>query len=321
MKIGLYVGSWPQNIGNAFFDFGLTAIIKQAFPAAEIYYTGGAVHWMFNNVEELVQKNLLHKKRQTVKYSQNSFEIAQYANVDIVSVPGMCLTKEFVDNNGKTFLALAERKIPVIFVGAGGGDYNAEEANYFKTFLDKFYKYGIITRDNRTFDLFKEAGIENIKKGIDCAFFLPDNYTPPSLCLQSYNIENFDMTEVKPEINHEANVVLKTHHECWGQLNPKYVKEENTLISDIPYDYLTLYGNVNTTYSDRVHACIATLAYGNKARLYSETPRASLFEQLNAQSVLSEVTSLDMNLLKTKKEEQINNAKTMIEELLIGLNQ
>ena len=49
LKIGMYAGSWPQNIGNAFFDFGAEAIIRQAFPNAELFRMGGAVHWMFNN--------------------------------------------------------------------------------------------------------------------------------------------------------------------------------------------------------------------------------------------------------------------------------
>lgn len=131
MNIGLYIGSWSHNIGNAFFDLGLTAIIKEAFPEANTFYTGGAVHWMFNNINEPVSKSFFHKKnKDSNRYSHNSFEIAQYADVDLVAVPGMCLTKEFVDNNGKTFLELAERKIPVIFIGAGALEYTEDEANY-----------------------------------------------------------------------------------------------------------------------------------------------------------------------------------------------
>ena len=40
--------------------------------------------------------------------------------------------EEFVDNNGKTFLELAKRKIPVLFIGAGALEYNKSEAKDIK---------------------------------------------------------------------------------------------------------------------------------------------------------------------------------------------
>jgi len=316
LNIALYIGSWPQNIGNAFFDLGLEAIVKKAFPNANIYYTGGAVHWMFNHPRKIITKTFFGNKIEEKSYIKNSVEIAQFANVDIVVVPGMCLTREFVDNNGKTFLELSKRKIPVFFVGAGALEYTQEESNYYANFLNNFYKYSIITRDDNTFEMLKKSGVKNIEKGIDCAFFLPDRYSPPKLSIDKFNVMNFDSTQEPNTIDHKGVKVFRTHHNCWGPLPENYVNKEDTLVSDVPFDYLALYGNVNETYSDRVHACVATLAYGNKARLFSKTPRASLFKKVGAEKITQELTSVDMKLLQTLKTRQIDLVKKIINELI-----
>ena len=53
-------------------------------------------------------------------------------------------------------------------------------------------------------------------------------------------------------------------------------------------DYLLLYRNASEVYSDRVHACIPTLAFGNKARLFSNSPRIALFENAKIPDVKGE---------------------------------
>jgi hypothetical protein len=314
LNVALYTGSWPQNIGNAFFDLGLEAIIKLALPSANIFYTGGAVHWMFNYSQNIKKLPFISNRK---KQSENSVEIAQFAEVDIVVVPGMCIAKEFVDNNGKTFLELAKRKIPVVFVGAGALEYTDNEALYYAKFLNKFYKYAIITRDSDTFNILNKNGIKNIWEGIDCAWFLPEKYTCPKLSIPKFNIMNFDSTEEPTDINHKNCLVLRTHHDCWGPLPKRYTDKENTLISDVPFDYLTLYANVNETYSDRVHACIATLTYGNKARLFSKTQRRSLFKKLGIEDITRELVSLDISLSRKMKEEQINTVRNIIDKIVM----
>ena len=58
------------------------------------------------------------------------------------------------------------------------------------------------------------------------------------------------------------------------------------IISDYPIDYLTVYKNVHTTYSDRVHACIPTLSFGNYAQLFSRSPRLALFENVGLNEIV-----------------------------------
>jgi hypothetical protein len=117
-------------------------------------------------------------------------------------------------------------------------------------------------------------------------------------------------------INHDGRKVLYTHHDLWGHLPPAYIAKPGTLVSDVPEDYLTLYSQVTETHSDRVHACVASMAYGNKARLYSKTPRKALFAKVGAEKVTEKVCQLDLAKLSELKSRQINQTREFIEQLL-----
>lgn len=61
---------------------------------------------------------------------------------------------------------------------------------------------------------------------------------------------------------------------------------ENALVSDHPDDYLHAYANTKTAYSDRVHATVVALSFGNPAQLFWKSPRATLFDQIDAMNIL-----------------------------------
>lgn len=320
MKIGLYIGAWPQNIGNAFFDLGLKALLKQAVPEATVYPMGGAVHWMFNasqahHREMAIGNSRIRNQSPLSRLSCNSMEIGQYAEVDLIVFAGMSMCREFVENNGRTLVDASKRGVAIMGVGAGGSLYDSDEASVFSDFVNHLGRAAIITRDDDTFNLFADRML-HIWSGIDCAFFLPDYYSPPHLSLPPFDIENFDFQCHSPSINHCGRKVIYTHHDCWGYLPSQYMEKSDTLVSDVPEDYLTLYAHVTETYSDRVHACVATLAYGNAARLYASTPRRALFRKVGASSIASELTKLDGNMLQELKENQIAKTREYIEALL-----
>lgn len=75
------------------------------------------------------------------------------------------------------------------------------------------------------------------------------------------------------------------------------------IVSDNPMDYLLLYRNASEVYSDRVHACIPTLAFGNKARLFSNSPRIALFENAKIPDVRERLVSIEG--LKEMQDKQI----------------
>jgi len=306
LKIGVYVGSWTQNIGNAFFDLGAEATLRLAFPNADIFQVGGAVHWMFK----------ISARHHNISYVDgSSLEIGEVADVDVLVFSGMSMCEEFVENNGITFIKAAKRGVAVMLLGTGAALYTQKEAEIFSEFLNNIGNYSVITRDEDTFNLFR-GNLKNISSGIDSAFFLPDYYKPPKLFIPSYDIVNFDSGESAPHISHNVDHIIYTHHDLWGILRKEYLTQPNTLISDIPQDYISLYSQVNETHSNRVHACIATIAYGNKARLYSTTRRSTLFNKVNAFGITEKPTSLDIELLKDLKNFQVIKTRSMIENML-----
>ncbi len=95
--------------------------------------------------------------------------------------------------------------------------------------------------------------------------------------------------------------IVRTDH----RFNPVFLRNvfrgPNSFVSDIPQSYLTLYANAELTLSNRVHACVATLAHGNRAMLFSKTPRARLLERVGAADIGRSPQSLDLDRLAEEK--------------------
>lgn len=96
-------------------------------------------------------------------------------------------------------------------------------------------------------------------------FFISDYFKTTELSLGNFDVHTFDkiIDSIKSNKN---NLIIRTHHSPW-YAHRKYLKENNTLISECPDNYLNLYANAAVMYSDRVHACVAVLAFGVEEKL------------------------------------------------------
>lgn len=257
MRVLILNGCWSPNIGNAFVNLGTEQIVKRAFGECEIIYSADVANkWFF-------EQGTFGKQ-----YSANSFNITKYMNVDLVVWGGMVLTKYNFQLAQNIFLEFSRRDIPIIFLGAGADEYTLEEAEYVARCLKQLKYVAIITRDDTTYEMFSKYEFLKwrIVQGIDAAFFVSD-CSIPKLDIKKYDVECFDRIPT-PYILHDEKEVIYTHHDCFGTLPVRYMNQKNTVISELPYDYLTIYKNVDTTYAERVHACIATIAFGNRAMLF-----------------------------------------------------
>ena len=101
--------------------------------------------------------------------------------------------------------------------------------------------------------------------------------------------------------------IIETDHKPFPYSKVGKLARHNVICSDFPYDYLCLYKNVRETYTDRVHACIPTLAFGNKAQIFSDSPRISLFENVNIdiQELKGHPMSIDLEALRHLQDKQI----------------
>ena len=81
----------------------------------------------------------------------------------------------------------------------------------------------------------------------------------------------------------------------------KIYRHPNGICSDEAFTYCALYAGSRLTLSDRVHACVAIVAYGRPAMLFSRSPRARLFERLG----LADIRKRPVQLASALRQELI----------------
>ena len=197
--------------------------------------------------------------------------------------------------------------IDIIFLGAGGGNYEASTQNYVKKILNKIKPLAIISRDSDAYKLYSEFAKFSYD-GIDCGFFINDWYNPPKIN-DSYVAVSFDKID-EPRLDISKKIIRLHHKQFYNK--EEFFQQPNTIISDDPKDYLTIYSNAIETHTDRVHACVASLAYGIPARLYFNSPRAKLLDKVIDKDITKELVKVDSNMINKKKIEQINILKEVI---------
>lgn len=324
MNILYYGACWPTNIGNAFIDYGSIYTIKTAVPDAKVYFASELPRWFFKVNRENMDK---------------SIDLAELMKIDFVVISGMALCDEFIETEGPILKRLSKRGVKIVLNGCGGTTYRKTEFSNFRKFLDSIKLSGFISRDEISYNNYRDCSPKSYN-GIDCAFFLSEAFNPAHLTIEDYVVYNFDSME-EPKIEEHNKKIIMAHH-SYFQLFPtiatnketiltigtrfpfikiikynasrRYFKHKGTLISDIPDDYLNLYANAYATYSDRVHACIATLSFGNFARLYSTTQRASVFERVGAGEIKEKLVKLDQDKINIDKEKQISFLREIFEE-------
>lgn len=285
-RILYYGGCWPTNIGNAFIDLGAMACMRRAFPGYAGQMLSEYPRWSFQR---------RHGRG-------DALDLLDRLDIDVVFVSGMTCCDEFVETEGVALLRARERGVEVVFNGCGQLDYDAGETRRFRAFLERLDPLAFVSRDRASYENVADVCPRRLD-GIDCGFFLPEAYTPPAMRGEPYAVVNFDEAPA-PELGLDLPV-LRAQHAAVENLPEHALAHPDTLVSDVPEDYLALYAGCRETHSDRVHACVATLAYGNAARLYAKTPRAGLFQRVGGGAVGEELVRVDLAALGESRDAQV----------------
>ena len=324
MRIVYYDSGWPINIGNAFIDIGAQYQIKQALPDAELYVASEMPKWIcwVNQVD-----------------MKQAIDVAELIETDFIVVAGMTLCDEFIEVQGPVLRNMAKRGVKIIFLGASLYLYTPSEIENFKRFLGELKVHGMMTRDRESFKHFKDLAPHSYD-GVDCAFFVREAFKPAKLTLKDFVVYNFDEGDEPNDIEPHGKTILRTQHACFEVLPNSFVRgrqtyfrdkkwpflhrnnravkryygRENMMISDVPEDYLHLFANTSATYSDRVHACIPTLSFGNRAKLYTKSPRAYLFDRAGVGEVKQKLVTLDQQKMDAEKKSQIAFLKELFQK-------
>ena len=224
----------------------------------------------------------------------------------------MVITRRFVRRYGALIRRMRERGAKVILNGVGPVEYSRDEACEVASFWHEYGLYGLISRDNYTFETYGDVA-EHAYNGIDCGFFLNDAFIPVKLDGEIFNVLTFDgMPE--PDGLVSGEVVVRPHHKLYptlGKITPRDLRRENSFVSEQASDFLNIYGNAKAVYSDRVHACVAAAAFGKPFRLYSDSKRALLFERLGVShsDLQRRLVAVDMDKLQEEKDNHVRFLK------------
>lgn len=329
MRITL-LRTWISNIGNGFIDKGAKIILSRAFPDAEIVEVSGYPNYVGDIKASwgLKQKlNLDWSDHERIGHPdrQRAVNIAEFLDSDLIVLPGCVLYEWVFRKYAPTFERLPTENTPVFFLGAGGGDYKTETQAATRKYLNKFEVDALFTRDSDAYKHYKDD-VEHSYNGIDCAFFIDEWYNPPT-SLEKFTVHTFDKQQ-EPENLESENRIIRPNHAPFGHPQTIHLKgvakqvagkdqyrKDNVLYSDLLEDYLFVYANAELTRSDRIHACVPTLAYGGEAQFYYSTPRAALFDELLEVDISTQSASLDRDRLETVKTELVEAVRKKYKEV------
>jgi hypothetical protein len=316
---------WGSNIGNAFFHFGNRYLLEEV-SSLKIEYADLRSEKAFMQTSKQMKFDSM--------YHQN-VEGAEYLLLD-----GPMFDENFDHLFGGMLKRASDAGVKIILMSAGGINYNKEEEYHCKKVLEKYKPYIFTSRDRDTYETYKDFA-EKSYDGLCGAWFCPDFYegfsTPSfnnymSVCFDhaiepEISLGQFDIN--KPETWSEVGVskvnhrkidkllrlmkrggymesidgmdVIRPTHQVLHRANWRLFFKENTFASQTPWGYLNIYKNTNLTVTDRLHAAVATLAFGNPARLIIKSNRAKLLNRVNAEGVGDKVIKLDMDYLSGEK--------------------
>jgi len=118
-----------------------------------------------------------------------------------------------------------------------------------------------------------------------------------------------------PPTELSSYMILRTDHRYNPFLPRKTYFGSNTYAGDIPNSYLNIYANSQCTFTNRVHACVATASYGNPAMLFTRSPRSYLLKRLGLTTIKEKPTRIDLDYLQDEKQKLIKFVKTSLQKI------
>jgi hypothetical protein len=322
----LLLKTWLVNIGNGFIDAGAEAAIRNAVPEAEIVDVSGYSNHVGDVVQEfggLSQKLTGSGSESSTDFRDRFVNVADLVDADVAVLPGCVLFEHALRKYLPVLRRLEQRNTPIVFLGAGGGDYERSTVEYVERIANEITLAGIITRDSTAYTQYEHLAPSY--DGIDCAFWIDEYYSPPETTTQFTNL-TFDKID-EPEVDTGEDRVIRPDHSPFEHPWEYPVKDvaqkvvspdprfdqENIFMSDAIEDYLFLYANANETHTDRIHAALPTIVYGNTARFYYETPRADLFDRVLATDITNDTVTLNREMLIEERSKQESELATILE--------
>lgn len=128
--------------------------------------------------------------------------------------------------------------------------------------------------------------------------------------IRSYYGDLFDRRKLPAEF--DGRMIVRPEHRFFPHMTHKVYRQPNAMTSDEPWSYINIYANTEFTLSDRVHACVATLAFGSPAMLFTPSPRSALFGRLGLETIKTGLVDLDQDHLRDEQDKEIAWLKAQV---------
>jgi hypothetical protein len=343
-RVALVSGFWGQNIGNAFFNIGGKWILEQVFgeggvefvqdqPGYRTFHNQGKGN-PSNDIEYLRLLDLdyivLQGPLLTVGYRhlwEPTFRELTARGTKIILLGAaffkfrdaeFAAAKAFLEEykpalistrDSESFNILSSWDLGVpLYDGMDSAFFAPKAFTPFKVADKSYYAFN--------FDRYPEPSIKLGPPDSSADFsFDADgtgwNLSTPKLAsklahgskVQAYLGHLLDRRKLPGELNGRA--VIRPEHRTNPHMTYKIYQHPNAICSDEPWTYFTVYANSALTLADRVHACVATLAYGNPAMLFTPSPRAALFARVGCAAIKEKPVKLNLDWLEEERENEV----------------
>jgi hypothetical protein len=306
MKIGYIGGFWATNIGNSFYNLGALYLLKEVYGEDNVYFIPDPPQWMWK--------------------VDNNYDFISNINLDMVFISGPCLNYSISRVYKRIFDNFKKNNIKIAFISTGASEYTQEESIFVKNFLSEYQIEFIMTRDEETYNLYKDSKFKTFN-GLCTSMFLNDAVKViPVNNNKQYIVFNFAKFQ-EPIITKENDKyiltkksifsgfqktldnlkVIRTNNSMFCRLKYILFDRDNIYYSDLPYGYISILKHSNLVFSDRVHTCACTLIMGGKAMYIKGSKRShdgrnNLFKRIKVDSIYEEPTSLDFDYINQEKE-------------------
>lgn len=311
IKVGYIGGFWATNIGNSFYNIGALFLLRKIYGDENVFFIPDPPQWHWNGVD-------------------NDYKLLSNLDLDLFIVSGPCLNAGLIKVYKGIFDDLKSKGKKIAFVSAGASNYDDKEVIVVAEFLNNYDVQFLATRDELTYNLYKNHLKTNVYNGVCTSMFLNDAVDIPVID-DDYVVFNFstfreprirlvdDHVEVKNSfLPHfqglfEGSKIVRTNNQPFTRnamlLNTRLYtfNKPLTYYSDLPYGYLSILKSAKYVFSDRVHTCAASLIFGNKTMYIkngkrSHDNRNKLFSRIGLPEIYSGPVILDQKYIKSEKE-------------------
>ena len=305
MKVLYFNNCWFTNVGEAFIDIGGMKLTQMVFgDDCQLACISAMTDYYVKNAPS-AKRGLLSRK---IAPRLIDFKMSDHLAADYVVIPGMVGTIEYLNAPSCAMVdTLVNNGCRPVFLGLGGEKYNLEETDALKRYFDRIKPALITTRDDEVCEVYKD--VAPCVKAIDCAFWTVDSFDPRGFGNRDYEVVAFNRITEPEELKTRMDVVRPWHMQYAFR---KEYGNETIMISDTPYDYLTLYANASKVYTDLVHATIVSLMYGTPVKFWKNGERYRAFYAIKNLENKDGFLSVPEQSLVKQKESVVQEAKRLL---------